>query len=228
MLQKPKLIYCAGGSKRYAEIAIQNGFLYGARLPVKLYHDNLYFCDQNWKKPEKEKYIAAIKLHKPTIATVLDIESEQTRAEAYEWAEEIAPFVEYIIIIPKIEIEIPEKIGEKPIIIGYSVPSKYGATTIPIERFVNRKIHLLGGSPKKQIEIYKKYPQAIFSADGNSHMKVAAFNKFWSGKKWIYLRDYLPEPCAKDCSYLAFEMSCQNIQKMWQEEYEKAKNLDDI
>lgn len=228
MLQKPKLIYCAGGSKRYAEIAIQNGFLYGARLPSKIYHDPLFFCDQNWKKPEKEKYIELVKTHKPSMATVIDVESQETEKEAYEWAEEIAPFVEYIVVIPKIEIAIPEKIGEKQIIIGYSVPSKYGATTIPIESFIHRKIHLLGGSPKKQIEIYQKYPQSIFSADGNSHMKVAAFNKFWSGKKWVYLRDFLPEPCVKDCSYLAFELSCQNIQIMWGDEYEKVKHLDDI
>ena len=187
MINNPKLIYCAGGNIRFAEIAIESNFLYGSQLPATTYY-NVFFVDQNWKKPNKQAYIEAIKTRNPYLATVLDIESEVTYTEALDWAEEIAPHVGKLILIPKIEIDLPLKIGGKEIIIGYSVPTKYGGTPIPIECFTDRKLHLLGGSPHAQMEIFMKYPNSIYSVDGNYHQKMAIrFNSVWElGKKRAY------------------------------------------
>ena len=61
------LIYCARGNKRFMQIAVNAGFLYGGQLPGTIYLNiaPLYFADQNWKNPQKEKYFAAIAEYKP-------------------------------------------------------------------------------------------------------------------------------------------------------------------
>ena len=54
-----ELIYCGGGNAKFAQIAIDAGFLYGAQLPSTVYHP-LHFADQNWKRPDREKYMKAV------------------------------------------------------------------------------------------------------------------------------------------------------------------------
>ena len=72
----PKLIYCAGGNPRLAQIAVEHGFEYGARLPDSTYYP-MYFADQDWKNPDREKYMKALSEHKPYMATVLDLEQHE-------------------------------------------------------------------------------------------------------------------------------------------------------
>lgn len=162
-----------------------------------------------------------VERYKPYMATVIDIEDDETHKKALDWAEEIATCVAKIVMIPKVDLPIPESINGKEIIIGYSVPTRYGGTKIPIEKFVHRRIHLLGGSPHAQMEIYMKYPKSIYSADGNYHQKIAIRNKVWElGTKraygmWTPLSDVLGHKCEIDCPYLAFEISCNNIMNNW-------------
>ena len=72
----PELIYCAGGNKRMAQIAIDAGFEYGARLPARGLHHPIRFADQDWKNPDRVRYMAELEKHKPAMATVLDWEQE--------------------------------------------------------------------------------------------------------------------------------------------------------
>ena len=64
----PTLIYCAAGNIRYMEIALKYGFMPGAQLPNTIYHEP-YFVDQNYNKPNFDKYMAALEKHKPFINT---------------------------------------------------------------------------------------------------------------------------------------------------------------
>lgn len=216
-----KIIYCAGGNKRFAEIAIEHGFLYGSRLPSTTYY-SIFFADQEWKEPNRDRYTKLVKQEKPYMASVIDVDDDNKIDEAKIWAEEIAPSVNKIIMIPKIDFDIPLSIGGKEVIVGYSVPTRYGGTSIPIERYLDRKIHLLGGSPHKQMDIYRKYPKSIYSIDGNYHQAMAIrHNKVWERNykraygKWTKLSDYLGEKCDFDCPYRAFDISCENIIKEW-------------
>jgi hypothetical protein len=43
-----EIIFCAGGNRRFAEIAKNAGFLLGAQLPDTIYFP-IQFADQNWK-----------------------------------------------------------------------------------------------------------------------------------------------------------------------------------
>ena len=74
-----ELIYCAAGNRRFAEIATSHGFRYGAQLPGTVYTDvaPLYFADQDWKEPNRDKYMSALAQHRPHMATVLDWEREE-------------------------------------------------------------------------------------------------------------------------------------------------------
>ena len=214
------IIYCGVGNVKLDIISIQNGFKYGLRLPAKNNLDTpLFFSDQDWKNPNKEKYFEFVKLYNPTMATVLDIEREDQFLECLEWAEVISQWVEKIILIPKclgvIE-KIPKYINGKKIILGYSVPTKYGATTLDINLFKDFDIHLLGGAPNKQLEYKEK--MNVVSIDCNYHsMKANKFGEYWTGKfndtRWW--RKFEGEINPAQRSLKAFELSCKNIIKRW-------------
>lgn len=88
----PVLIYCADGNRRFAEIAIRNGYMYGAQLPNTVYFDP-YFVDQDWRKPNRIRYMIALAQHRPALATVLDWEREDQLPEVLDWAEEASQYV---------------------------------------------------------------------------------------------------------------------------------------
>ncbi len=155
LLATPTLIYCGGGNPRFYEISKAAGFEYGARLPDTVYGP-LHFADQNYHTPNREKYMAALAKHKPVIASVLDLESEDQLPEVLSWAEEAAQYVQRIMLIPKVFSIIPQlptRINNTEVILGYSVPTKYGGTEVPIWEFTGWPVHLLGGSPHMQIKL---------------------------------------------------------------------------
>lgn len=221
----PTLIYCAGGSKRYASIAIENGFKYGAKLPSTVYFP-VYFADQDWKSPNRERYIQALWKEKPYIASAIDWTHLGQLEEVLSWAEDIAGICEKIMIIPKVHggtSMLPKKINGKQIVLGYSVPTSYGGTDLFISEFVGWPVHLLGGSPLKQFRL-SYYIENIVSIDGNYASKMATkFCRFFSpGNSLLDSRNpNWPTVASFDgkiwseANYEAFRRSCINIKKMW-------------
>lgn len=212
------LIYCADGNRRFAEIAGNYGFKYGAQLPATVYYAP-YFADQNWKNPRRRLYMAALKKHRPALATVLDWDDNATFDQVMNWAIEAAWYVPEVIIIPKVPgtiDRIPETIGKAKVRLGYSVPTKYGKTDVSPEEFGNRPVHLLGGSPKAQRQLAER--MNVKSADGN-YIQAAAlrFGKAWSNDEgWYYPGDKgLYKRQAKDAAYFAFELSCKSVAAIW-------------
>ena len=68
----PRLIFCADGNARHAAIAVAEGWEYGARLPARgLAPHPLAFADQDWKRPDRGRYMACLEKHRPALATVL-------------------------------------------------------------------------------------------------------------------------------------------------------------
>jgi len=223
----PTLIYCANGNPRFAKIAIDAGFKYGARLPGTVYFP-IKFADQDWKNPDRERYMAELEKHKPMMATILDLERIEQRNEVLNWAEEAAQHVQQILIIPKVSgiiDTLPHRINGADVILAYSVPTRYGGTFVPVWEFDNWPVHLLGGSPHAQMELI--YYLNVVSTDGNYAQSVAvrhcqfwvpgtaryARNRWWptlreanGGEKWA----------GGDAPYEAFKRSCKNIMKAWQ------------
>jgi len=225
----PKLIYCAGGNKRFAKIAIKSGYLYGARLPNDKPHFPIYFADQDWKKPNRRRYMLELKKHRPALATVLDLEKKYQLAEVLSWAEEATQFCDMVVVIPKVRgiiRQIPKKINRKHVVLGFSVPTRFGSTLIPVKEFNDRMVHLLGGSPHRQIEFWHKLSQCseVISLDGNYVQKMAVrYNQFWVNGDASYAKNrWFPRLDEADghkwngnAPYEAFKRSCKNIKQAW-------------
>jgi len=215
-MQRPTLIYCAGKNKRFSDIALSAGFELGAQVPCTVYHD-LYFCDQDWKNPNRIAYMSALAKYKPHMATVLDWERQDQLKEVLDWAEDAAQYADNILIVPKVQrgiSQLPRSIGGKPIILAYSVPTKFGGTKLSPNQFAGWPVHLLGGSPHIQMRLYNLWFRSIadvVSVDGNMSNKMATnFCKYWQHGRWVALNDGV-----SDTPYRAFKQSCINIMEAW-------------
>lgn len=219
MHTKPILIYSDGKNKDYCEIAMKYGYKMGIRLPAKPVVDNIFFADQDWHNPNLQEYVNHISIVKPKLCTVIDIEYPDQFFDAIYWSECISIYCNKIIIIPKckgIIDNIPEKINNSDIILGFSVPTEYGGTRIPPHMFANRKVHLLGGSPHSQIKLFHYMKQfcEIISIDGNMHKLMSKYCKFWKGGKWISLNS-LGISNMNNAHLKAFDLSCRYISEYW-------------
>jgi hypothetical protein len=225
----PTLIYCADGNKALAEIARAHGYEYGARLPGTI-HFPLYFADQDWKKPDRERYMAALEREHPSMATVLDWERGDQLAEVLDWAEEAAQYVaESVLLIPKVFSGIsrlPREIGGKRIVLAYSVPSRYGGTEVPVWEFAGWPIHLLGGSPQAQLRAWRYLHNLadVVSADGNYAQRMAVRGcQFYSRepiraashRHWPTLEEAGGRRMLEHPIHEAFRRSCLQIREAW-------------
>lgn len=213
-----ELYYCAGGNLRLARIAISHGLNYGSRIPSPVYF-RPSFCDQDWKNPDKEKYIAGLAIHRPAWASVIDIEREEQIPLAIEWAEEASQHVRCgIIFIPKLHgiiSSLPRIINGKEVRLGYSVPTEYGGTTVPPIEFSGWNVHLLGGSPKNQLICAQLLN--VVSADCNYIQLIAVkYGDYWHSDYGRMANVRLPYETA-------FEQSVKHYIKSWEERNIKTK-----
>jgi uncharacterized protein DUF6610 len=194
-----RLIFCLGANRQYPAIARRCGWSIGARLPCTLYaeYQPLAFADQDWRRFDGllasddryrrayQRYIAAVASTRPHMASVLDWTADRDLSEVLDWAVAIAPSIETVQIIPKVPGrvgEIPRTIAGRPVILGYSVPTRHGATPCDPAEFAGWPVHLLGGNPRQQIHyagLLTTLGAEIVSADGNLTHKAAGLGTFW-------------------------------------------------
>lgn len=232
-MRVPELIYCASGNARFAQIAIDTGFKYGAQLPPRGLHFWPYFVDQDWKNPDRTRYMAELEKHRPFMASVLDWERADQLGEVLGWAEDAAQFAQVIMIIPKVIGGIgliPRAIGGKPVRLGYSVPTKFSGTQVPVWEFCGWPVHLLGGSPKAQFKT--AHYLDVVSADGNMCQLMATkYCAYFTIERVPGAKNH-PWPTLKETNnginwgdgsntagapYEAFARSCRNIMQMWEQ-----------
>lgn len=227
-MARPLLVYCQAGNRRMAEIALQVGFAYGARLPDTTYWP-LVFVDNDYRRPNRQAYMAALARERPEMATVLDWQRDEQLAEVLSWAEEAAQFAQRIIVIPKVQggiPRIPRQIGGRDVVLGYSVPTRYGGTEVPAWEWAGWPIHLLGGSPHAQMRCYLHLAAVaeVVSADGNMAQKMATrWCQFWvpgvaryaSNRWWPTLVEADGVRWPVDAPYESFRRSCVNIMAAW-------------
>lgn len=217
----PVLIYCAGKNQRFEATAYAAGFKIGVQLPNSVYHP-VYFADQDWRRPDRDAYMAALKQHRPQMATVLDLERPEQLADVLAWAEDAAALVSQVLIIPKYSGAVdvlPRRIGGADVVLAYSVPTQFGGTSVPLWEFVGWPVHLLGGSPHRQMDL-ARYMDVV-STDGNMANKMAHAGRFWSQEKgpkghWRNLRE-IGVDLETDNNLEAFRRSCENIAAAWEE-----------
>lgn len=227
-----RLIFCLGSNRRFMPIARAAGWWAGARLPATLYesHYPLAFADQNWSAYQRAllrsprsaavrraAYMHAVAVARPIMASVLDWERPDQLSEILDWAAEIAPHVEHIMLIPKVVNQaerLPDCIGGKPVVLGYSIPTTHGGTRCQLSEFDGRRVHLLGGSPRQQIQaaqlLIEKGPNArLISADSNMLHQAAGYGTYWTGRQWRN------DGAHATTTETALSFSLQNIYRMW-------------
>ncbi len=210
----PTLIYCADNVK-YGAIAKSYGFELGARLPSSVSHP-IYFADQDWKKPNRDEYLTLLRRWRPALATVLDWELPEQLLEVLGWAEEAAAYVDTVIVIPKVHggiVSLPRTIGGKEVRLGYSVPTKYGATEVFIGEFIGWPVHALGGSPKQQMDLARYLD--VKSADGNYIHHKIRHGQFFDGKRWLQLAEAGIHVTGAALPEMILNLSLPNIMKAW-------------
>lgn len=200
------------------------GFLLGSQLPETVYYP-IHFADQDWKAPNRERYMVALAEHRPHMASVLDLEHESQLDEVLGWAEDAARFVQVVMIIPKafgIIERLPRRIAGADVRLGYSVPTAFGGTEVPLWEFDGWPAHLLGGSPQAQMRLTRYLD--VRSADGNYAQKMAVqYCQFWlpgtaryaKNRWWPTLLEANGERMENDAPYEAFRRSCENIMQAW-------------
>lgn len=194
--------------------ALEAGLLLGIQSPALLgsekanplrkvpWYKNLpyAFVDCDWHDYDHAVHLEAVAAVRPKYATVRDyltVEQAQRAGIAYfsldrilRWAEELAQYAERVIIIPKADVieAIPPQY-----VLGYSVPTRYGGTPLPIEIFAERQVHLLGGSWLAQRQFLDQLGDAVVSIDFNYLYLVARYGGivFADGAKGS-LPDFLP------------------------------------
>jgi len=219
----PTLIFCYGGNRRLSDIAYESGYKLGAQLPGTVYHP-IHFADQDWRNPNRERYMASLADLRPEMATVLDWEYEYQLDEVLSWAEEAAQYVQRVLIVPKVQggvRKLPKTIGGKQVVLAYSVPTKFGGSELPLWDFLDWPVHLLGGSPHAQMKICAHLP-GVISADGNMAGKMAHRCRFWRSKKgqhghWVNMYEVGDIGWGNDANYEAFRRSCHNIIAAWED-----------
>jgi len=91
------------------------------------------------------------------------------------WADELAASAENVIVIPKYDCldKIPARF-----VLGYSVPTTHGGTQLPPSAFKGRRVHLLGGSWKSQLEYLRVMGDDVVSVDNNYISRIADWAHF--------------------------------------------------
>lgn len=224
------LIASTGGNRFLTKIAVDHGFKYGAQLPTTVRHPELWFADQDWKKPEKHhRYLRMVKEWRPHLATVVDIECEDDMPRALAMADEIGPYVGHILWIPKMKGcigRLPREVHGRECMLAYSVPTKYGGTTLPLDDFVGWKVHLLGGNPFQQADaVHKLWGRTeVYAVDGNFWVRQATrFCQFFHRERflparnrhWPTLKEYHGDKWVGNGPQEAFSRSCKTILAFW-------------
>jgi len=162
-------------------VAVASGLKYGKQSGKEVcgnYHvharHTLTFLDNDWHDYRHDKHVAETAQFRPKYVTTRDLVTRdqakrfgieyQSIEQTIEQADELAQHAENVILIPKYDCidELPDRF-----MLGYSIPTSHGGTPLPIERFAGRRVHLLGGSWKKQMSYLAAMKDDVVSIDNN-------------------------------------------------------------
>jgi hypothetical protein len=165
-------------------IAIREGWLPAARYTnlrdVRRF-DRVGFLDIDWKNYQFRPHFNAVRTTRPAMTVARDLVRMCDLNRVLDEAEELRQYAGLVIIVPK-AIRLAERIDLIPtkFVLGFSVPTKYGATRLPVAAFRNRAVHLLGGRPDVQRELGDSLH--VVSMDCNRFTLDAAFGDYFDGE----------------------------------------------
>jgi hypothetical protein len=199
----PELFFCH--RYEFAVIADQLGFRLGTRSDHfdtnrvrRLLNEDfdIDFVDNDFEDPNKDRIEEIVEKTGADYVVLPDIYDCDDVNGVLEFGDELEhEYGTTPIVVPKCEFSwrrVPDRW-----LIGFSVPSGYGSTEIPITEFKNHRVHLLGGSHRNQIKFANRAIDAgvdIFSVDGNAFSKASGFGNIVNEPVEILDKDgYLDE-----------------------------------
>jgi hypothetical protein len=190
-------------------VAIAHGWLPGARYTnlrdVRLF-PNIGFLDIDWKRYDFRRHLETTSLTKPVMTVARDIEDRRQLTKIIDQAYMLLEYARHVVIVPKdplLESRLCKSVPAD-FLLGFSVPTRYGGTTLSPRAF-RRPVHLLGGRPDVQRRLADLMP--VFSIDANRFTLDAAFGDYFDGEK------FRPHP--KGGYIRCLNDSMKNISKIW-------------
>jgi hypothetical protein len=194
-------MYITGMKTPYCCLAVIAGMGYGIRStetdgrrkdptacePFFGGRHRLQFIDNDFLRYDHAFHVDYVKQYSPRYATVRDLMTERQCRDAsvefysfnqvMEFADEVGQYAERVIVIPKYDCldTIPSDF-----ILGYSIPTRYGGTPLPIEAFKGRPVHLLGGSWTQQRNALEILGDGVVSVDNNQIQLMANHGSFYA------------------------------------------------
>jgi len=198
-------------SKKVIGIAKEHGWHPAARYTnmrdVKTFRfKKTGFVDIDWKNYCFERHLETVSIHTPKITIARDIECIFQLESILKEAESLLNHSTHVAIVPK-DPKLNGRLTElipNDFILAYSVPTKYGGTSVSIESF-DRPVHLLGGRPDIQRVLANNL--MVYSMDCNRFTYDAKFGDFFDGE--IFRPHIIGgyETCLRD--------SIKNISTLW-------------
>jgi hypothetical protein len=207
-------------SQRALTIAKSHGWIPGARYTnlrdVRTF-DEIGFLDIDWRNYNFTLHLEVAAHVLPIMTVARDVENAQELDAILNQAQELARYCKNVVIVPKdpilatvLDSDIPPEY-----VLGYSVPTRYGGTTIAPSYF-RRPVHLLGGRPDRQRRLADLMP--IVSLDCNRFTLDASFGDYFDGLT------FRPHPVGGYDRCLAD--SIININRLWYD-YSAGYRLED-
>lgn len=200
-------------SRHVTQIARRFGWLPGARYTnlrdIRSY-DRIAFLDIDWHRYNFAKHIAAARATHPLYTVAQDILRRRDLVRILDEAQELAEVAERVIVVPKaksLAYELDDLIPPQ-FILGFSVPSTYGGTSIH-PRYFRRPVHLLGGRPDAQRSLADQMP--VISLDCNRFTLDASYGDFFDGQIFRPHPSGGYDQCLRD--------SLRNINRLWKNYY---------
>jgi hypothetical protein len=182
----PIRILCHG--RPTLKIAVRHGWLPGARytnLRDVRGFTTIGLIDIEWRHYDFRKHLEAVRTTRPLLTIARDVEDIGDLTEILDQAHELSLWCKHVVIVPKdrrfhkfLTHLVPSKF-----ILGYSVPTRYGTTHVPIEAFGKRSVHLLGGRPDVQYALAQQLN--VFSLDGNRFTLDASYGDYFNGHHFV-------------------------------------------
>lgn len=226
---RPDLIFCFNNSPTLTQIALNYGFLYGHRssqAPLPSPFPPPAFLDLDHRNPTRDfpRHLDLAAQHQPKYAIAGDATTHDELNKALHRADQLALVAPHtnIIIVPKTVDLINNTPTDPPFMTGYSLPTEFGATLAPPAAYgaaVHRRIHILGGPPRAQIQaalLISPDLSNIISVDTNAHVKAAQVGTYWDAftGKWKRL-PLNTHKVRQDALIPAFVRSSRSIMQAW-------------
>jgi hypothetical protein len=199
-------------SRTVSELAKKTGWFVGAsylRLRDIRGIEPIGLIDIDWKNYDFKKHLEAVRTYRPMITVANDLVQATDLNRTIEQAYELLQWSNSVVIVPK-DLRLGPELSyliPKDFVLGYSIPTRYGGTLIPLEHFSGRPVHLLGGRPDMQRKVGNSLD--VISLDVNRFTLDAKYGDFFDGKTFI------PHPIGG--YHRCLQDSILNIDALWRD-----------